>query len=68
MLLDAFASFNKLPFLVTHEHIHAIAATTCMIFTTALIAKPGTGPVFVIKAVAVFTAAKGARLVLIGEL
>jgi hypothetical protein len=39
-----------------------------MVLAAALIAKPGTGPVFVIKAVAIGSVTKRARLMLIGEL
>jgi hypothetical protein len=39
-----------------------------MVLAAALIAKPGTGPVFVIKTVAIGPATKRAGLVFIGQL
>jgi len=40
VLFNTFAGFSKRPFLVPHEHIHAVAGTTCEVFTAALIAEP----------------------------
>jgi hypothetical protein len=42
---------------MAHEHIHATAAATALILATALVAEPGAGAVFVIKAIAIITTA-----------
>jgi hypothetical protein len=55
VLLNTFASFGVRPFLVTHEHIQAIAGATGLILTAALIAVPGAVAVEIIKAVSIFT-------------
>jgi len=57
VLFDAPAGFFELPVGTAHEHVHAGACTAFVVATTALIAVPGTGAIFVIKAVAIFAAA-----------
>jgi hypothetical protein len=42
---------------MAHEHIHAGAAATALILAAALVAKPGAGAVFIIKAIAIITTA-----------
>jgi tetrahydromethanopterin S-methyltransferase subunit D len=67
-LLDALTRFGITPVHAAHEQIHASAATTSLISAAALIAVPRACAVLIIKAVAVAATAKGARLVLVGEL
>jgi hypothetical protein len=42
---------------MAHEHVHAGAAAAALVFTAALVAEPGAGAVFVIKAIAIITTA-----------
>jgi hypothetical protein len=56
VLFNALRCFLESPILTTHEHIHAIACTAGLIFTTAVIAEPGAGAIKIVKAVAIFAA------------
>ena len=68
MLLDAFAGFGVGPVGCTHEQIHAGPTTAALLLAAALVAVPGAGAVFVVKAVTIGAAAEGTGLMGIGEL
>jgi hypothetical protein len=55
-LLDALTRFGVTPIHATHEHIHAAAATTGLVFAATFIAVPRAGTVLIIKAVTILAA------------